>query len=63
MDSDIRSYTIRDPRANNSNTPTIPPVAVPQLPPQAVQTAPRPQAVQQPPKPGSSTDNEKVIFF
>lgn len=55
MDSDIRSYTIRDPRSITNNS--VPP---PQIPPQVVQSA-RPQVVQQP-KPGSSSDNEKVIF-
>lgn len=60
MDSDIRTYTVRDPRANsNNNTATTVPVSVPQIPTQVVQPA-RPQ-VQPPPKSASSTDNEKVI--
>jgi len=57
MDSDIRTYTIRDPRANSSNVTAI----APQMPSQVVQQPARPQVVQQPPKPGSSTDTEKVI--
>jgi len=56
MDSDIRTYT-RDPRANSSNATAT------QMPSQAVQQPARPQVVQQPPKPGSSTDTEKVILI
>jgi len=59
MDSDIRTYTIRDPRANSSNAAATPP----QMPPQVVQQPARPQVVQQLPKPGSSTDTEKVIIL
>lgn len=57
MDSDIRSYTIRDPRSISNNL-----VSAPQVPTQVVQST-RPQVVQQQPKPGSSSDNEKVILF
>jgi len=56
MDSDIRTYT-RDPRANSCNAAAT----ATQMPSQAVQQPARPQVVQQPPKPGSSTDTEKVI--
>lgn len=56
MDSDIRTYT-RDPRANNSNAAST----GTQMPSQAVQQPARPQVMQQPPKPGASTDTEKVI--
>jgi len=59
MDSDIRTYTIRDPRANSSNAAATPP----QIPSQTVQQPARPQNVQQLPKPGSSTDTEKVILI
>lgn len=58
IDSDIRTYTIRDPRANSSNVAATPP----QIPSQTVQQ-PRPQIAQQLPKPGSSTDTEKVIII
>lgn len=62
MDSDIRTYTIRDPRAN-INIASTPSTTVPQMPPQSVQPA-RPQVNQQPPKSGTSSDNEKVnILF
>lgn len=56
MDSDIRTFTIRDPRANSGNS-----AATTQVP-QAVQPV-RPVAGQQQSKPGSSTDTEKVILF
>jgi len=59
IDSDIRTYTIRDPRANSSNVAATPP----QIPTQTVQQPARPQIVQQLPKPGSSTDTEKVIII
>jgi len=59
IDSDIRTYTIRDPRANSSNTAATPP----QIPSQTVQPPARPQIAQQLPKPGSSTDTEKVIII
>ncbi|XP_026812492.1 cleavage stimulation factor subunit 2 tau variant [Rhopalosiphum maidis] len=59
MDSDIRTYTIRDPRANSSNAAATPP----QMPPQVVQQPARPQVVQQLPKPGSSTDTEKAALI
>lgn len=58
MDSDIRTYTIRDPRSN-INMVTTAPTTMPQIPPQSVQPA-RPAASQQPPKSGTSSDNEKV---
>lgn len=65
MDSDIRTYTIRDPRAN-SNYPAVAAAAAAatpqQIPPQVVQQPPRPQVTPQPAKPGSSTDTEKVII-
>lgn len=59
MDSDSRTYTIRDPRANSN---LVPPTQSSQMPPQGMQTT-RPPAVQQPPKPGSSTDTEKVTVY
>jgi len=60
MDSDIRAYTVRDPRANSNNiTATTVPASVPQIPTQVVQPA-WPQ-VQLPPNSASSTDNENVI--
>jgi len=58
MDSDIRTYS-RDPRANSSNAAAT----ATQMPSQAVQQPARPQVAQQPAKPGSSTDNEKVILI
>lgn len=58
VDSDIRTYTIRDPRTNSSNN-TASTIPTPQVPIQVVQPT-RPQ-VQLPPKSASSTDNEKVI--
>ncbi|CAH1709852.1 unnamed protein product [Aphis gossypii] len=58
IDSDIRTYTIRDPRANSSNVAATPP----QIPSQTVQQ-PRPQIAQQLPKPGSSTDTEKAALI
>lgn len=74
MDTDIRTFTIRDPRANSNNaaataasmaattTATAPPPQLTQMPPQAVQPSRPPVAQQQlPQKPVSSTDNEKVI--
>lgn len=60
MDSDIRTYTMRDPRANNNNATAPAPTATQQLPPQMVQPT-RPQATQPQSKPVSSTDTEKVI--
>lgn len=60
MDSDIRTYTMRDPRGNNSNAAVPVPTATQQLPPQSVQPA-RPQAQPQSKPPVSSTDTEKVI--
>ncbi|VVC32618.1 Hypothetical protein CINCED_3A024567 [Cinara cedri] len=57
MDSDIRTFTIRDPRANSNNTAQV----TTQVP-QAVQPT-RPPAGQQQPKPGSSTDNEKAALI
>lgn len=59
MDSDIRTFTIRDPRTNSSNAAAT----AAQIPPQAAQQAARPQVVQQPPKPGSSTDTEKAALI
>lgn len=56
MDSDNRPYTIRDPRANSN---VVPLTQTSQMPPQMIQPT-RPQVVQLPPKPGSSTDTEKV---
>lgn len=70
MDSDIRTYTIRDPRANSNYPATAAAAAAAaaaatpqQMPPQVVQQPPRPQVALQPAKPGSSTDTEKVIIF
>jgi len=61
MDSDIRAYTIRDPRANINLTQTAS-TTIPQMTPQSVQPT-RPQVTQQPQKSGTSSDNEKVIFI
>lgn len=69
MDSDIRTFTIRDPRANSNNAvsvATVAPVTTTaplQVPSQAVQQPVRPQPVQQPAKPGTSSDTEKVLFL
>lgn len=69
MDSDIRTYTIRDPRSNSNYPGTMAAAAAAaatpqQMPPQVVvQPPPRPQVAPQPAKPGSSTDTEKVILL
>lgn len=64
MDSDIRTFTFRDPRANSNNVGTMAsaPAAVSQNSTPAAQPA-RPPVAQTPSKPGSSSDTEKVIFI
>lgn len=63
MDSDIRAYTIRDPRANINVAQTAS-TTIPQMTTTSQSVQPtRPQVTQQPPKSGTSSDNEKVIFI
>ncbi|XP_050529757.1 cleavage stimulation factor subunit 2 [Daktulosphaira vitifoliae] len=60
MDSDIRQFTIRDPRSNNNIAP--PAVIMPQIPSQQLPSS-RPQPTQQQSKPASSTDTEKAALI